>query len=189
MNYIKRHIKDYILKASETFPVVILTGARQIGKTTLFEHIKNTNRKIISLDNPILRKNAKEDPEKFLQVYSPPVLIDEIQYAPELFPFIKILVDKNKRNGDFWLTGSQSFTMMKNVSESLAGRVAVIPMCNLSYAEIENYDIIPFDFNIKNLIKNKNKRKDVNVSNIFNYIYKGFYPKILADKNIDINLF
>lgn len=189
MNYIKRHIKDYILKASGTFPVVILTGARQIGKTTLFEHIKNTNRKIISLDNPILRKNAKEDPEKFLQVYSPPVLIDEIQYAPELFPFIKILVDKNKRNGDFWLTGSQSFTMMKNVSESLAGRVAVIPMCNLSYAEIENYDIIPFDFNIKNLIKNKNKRKDVNVSNIFNYIYKGFYPKILADKNIDINLF
>lgn len=189
MDYIKRHIKDFILKASNSFPVVILTGARQIGKTTLFEHIKDTDRKIVSLDNPILRKNAKEDPEKFLQVYSPPVLIDEVQYAPELFPYIKILVDKNKRNGDFWLTGSQSFTMMKNVSESLAGRVAIIPMCNLSYAEIENYDLIPFDFDIKNLIKNKDKRKDINVAEIFNYIYRGFFPRVLVEKDIDVNLF
>ena len=97
MNYINRHIEDYILKASKTFPVVILTGARQIGKTTLLEHISNGERKVISLDNPILRKNAKEDPEKFLQTYSPPILIDEIQYAPELFPYIKIYVDKNKK--------------------------------------------------------------------------------------------
>ena len=189
MNYIDRHISNYILNASKTFPVVILTGARQIGKTTLFEHIAKDNRKIVSLDNPILRQNAKEDPEKFLQTYSPPVLIDEIQYAPELFPYIKILVDKHKKNGEFWLTGSQSFTMMKSITESLAGRVAIIKMCNLSSAEIDNRKIIPIDFNIDNLIKFNKNKEDVNVNKIFKRIFAGSYPKIWAEKNIDIRLF
>ena len=189
MNYIDRHISNYILNASKTFPVVILTGARQIGKTTLFEHIAKDNRKIVSLDNPILRQNAKEDPESFLQTYSPPVLIDEIQYAPELFPYIKILVDKHKKNGEFWLTGSQSFTMMENVTESLAGRAAIIKMCNLSSAEIDNREIIPIDFNIDNQIKFNKNKEDVNVNKIFKRIFAGSYPKIWTEENIDIRLF
>ena len=188
MNYINRHIEDYILRASKTFPVVILTGARQIGKTTLFEHIAKEERKIISLDNPILRKNAKEDPEKFLQTYSPPILIDEIQYAPELFPYIKIYVDKNKKNGDFWLTGSQSFTMMKNATESLAGRAAIIKMSNLSQSEINNEKINPIDFDIEKLVK-KNKEKNINVQKIFKTIFNGFYPRTYTEKNLDIRLF
>lgn len=188
MNYINRHIEDYILKASKTFPIVILTGARQIGKTTLLEHISNGERKVISLDNPILRKNAKEDPEKFLQTYSPPILIDEIQYAPELFPYIKIYVDKNKKNGDFWLTGSQSFTMMKNITESLAGRAAIIKMSNLSQSEINHERINPIDFDIEKLIK-RNTIKNINVQKIFKTIFKGFYPKTWTEKNLDTRLF
>ena len=189
MNYINRHISNYILNASKTFPVVILTGARQIGKTTLFEHITKDNRKIVSLDNPILRQNAKEDPERFLQTYSPPALIDEIQYAPELFPYIKILVDKHKKNDEFWLTGSQSFTMMENVTESLAGRAAIIKMCNLSSSEIDNREILPIDFNVDNLIKYSKNKEDVNVNKIFKRIFTGSYPKLWTEKNIDIRLF
>ena len=146
-------ISKYVLNASKTFPVLILTGARQIGKSTLLEHLIDSDRRVVSLDNPILRKSAKEDPEKFLQTYSPPVLIDEVQYAPELFPYIKIIVDKEKKNGQFWLTGSQNFTMMKNVTESLAGRAAIIRMNNLSRSEIQNEQIFPIDFNIEKLIE------------------------------------
>ena len=189
MKYINRHISNYIINASKTFPVVILTGARQIGKTTLFEHIAEKNRKIVSLDNPLLRQSAKSDPEKFLQTYSPPVLIDEIQYAPELFPYIKILVDKKKLNGAFWLTGSQSFTMMKNITESLAGRAAIIKMSTLSQSEINNKDIIPIDFDINNLMELNKTKEDINVEKIFTNIFKGFYPKIWIENNIDIRLF
>ena len=189
MDYINRHISDYVLNASKTFPVVIITGARQIGKTTLFEHIADGNRKIVSLDNPILRQNAKQDPEKFLQTYSPPVLIDEIQYAPELFPYIKIFIDKNKKNGSFWLTGSQSFTMMKNVTESLAGRAAIIKMSNLSQSEINNEKLSPIDFDIQKLVKRNKSKDDINVQKVFGNIFKGSYPKVHIEKNIDIRLF
>jgi len=114
----------------------MVTGPRQVGKTTMLERLADPSRTYVSLDSPINREMAKNDPELFLQRYQPPVLIDEFQYAKELLPFIKIYVDKHKRNGDFWLTGSQMFHMMMQVSESLAGRVAVIPMQGLSSSEI-----------------------------------------------------
>lgn len=189
MNYINRHISKYVLNASKTFPVLILTGARQIGKSTLLEHLIDSDRRVVSLDNPILRQSAKEDPEKFLQTYSPPVLIDEVQYAPELFPYIKIIVDKEKKNGQFWLTGSQSFTMMKNVTESLAGRAAIIRMNNLSRSEIQNEQIFPIDFDIKKLIERNKSKKDINTIEIFDNIFRGFYPKLWIEKDIDIKLF
>ena len=189
MNYINRHISKYVLNASKTFPVLILTGARQIGKSTLLEHLIDSDRRVVSLDNPILRQSAKEDPEKFLQTYSPPVLIDEVQYAPELFPYIKIIVDKEKKNGQFWLTGSQNFTMMKNVTESLAGRAAIIRMNNLSRSEIQNEQIFPIDFDIKKLIERNKSKKDINTIEIFENIFRGFYPKLWIEKDIDIKLF
>lgn len=117
--YIKRSLEAVILKASRLFPVVILTGPRQVGKTTMLEKLADGSRRYISLDAPINRELAKTDPELFLQRFKPPVIIDEIQYAPELLPFIKIYVDTHKQKGDFWLAGSQAFHMMKNVSESL----------------------------------------------------------------------
>ena len=189
MNYINRHISKYVLNASKTFPVLILTGARQIGKSTLLEHLIDSDRRVVSLDNPILRQSAKEDPEKFLQTYSPPVLIDEVQYAPELFPYIKIIVDKEKKNGQFWLTGSQNFTMMKNVTESLAGRAAIIRMNNLSRSEIQNEQIFPIDFDIKKLIERNKSKKDINTIEIFENIFRGFFPKLWIEKDIDIKLF
>lgn len=189
MDFINRHISKYVLNASKTFPVLILTGARQVGKSTLLEHIIDSDRKIVSLDNPILRQSAKDDPEKFLQTYSPPVIIDEVQYAPELFPYIKIIVDKKKKNGQFWLTGSQNFTMMKNVTESLAGRAAIIRMNNLSRSEIQNEQISPIDFDIKKLIERNKTKKDINANEIFENIFRGFYPKVWTEKDIDIKLF
>ena len=121
--FIERTIEATIRNVSATFPVLLVTGPRQVGKSTLLERMAGKERKRVSLDNPSLRTLARTDPELFLQRYAPPVLIDEVQYAPELFPFIKIIVDQRKQPGDFWLTGSQMFRMMKNVTESLAGRV------------------------------------------------------------------
>lgn len=185
--YIKRHISNFVERASRTFPVVVLTGARQVGKTTLFENLINDGRKFVSLDNPTIRNSAINDPERFLQIYSPPIAIDEVQYAPELFPYIKILVDKRKKNGDFWLTGSQSFTMMHNVTESLAGRAAIIPITNLSEREINGQNIIDFNFDV-DLLK-KSKIRETNVKNVFSSIYRGFFPKIIAERNIDLSLY
>ena len=142
MAYIKRAAEDTITRVSKMFPVLLVTGPRQVGKTTLLQRLaeaqksEGIDRKYVSLDDPDVRYLAKRDPALFLQRYSPPVLIDEIQYATELFPYIKMSVDRTKRKGDFWITGSQVFRLMKNVSESLAGRVGIVNLLGLSSAEI-----------------------------------------------------
>ena len=108
--YYTRTIEPTIKKINETFPVLIITGPRQVGKTTLLTKLADKDRKIVSLDNPTIRAFAKTEPELFIQRYAPPVLIDEVQYAPELFNYIKIYVDREKRCGDFWLTSSPDFS-------------------------------------------------------------------------------
>ena len=115
--YYRRSIETVAERISSTFPVLLITGPRQVGKTTLLQKLaEGTERKYVTLDNPTMRNLAKTEPELFLQRYEPPVIIDEVQYAPELFSYIKIYVDTHKRNGDFWLTGSQTFHMMKHVT-------------------------------------------------------------------------
>ena len=142
MTYIKRAAEETVLQVSKMFPVLLLTGPRQVGKTTLLQRLaeeenkEGLERKYVTLDDPDVRFLAKRDPALFLQRYSPPVLIDEIQYATELLPYIKMSVDKSKNKGDFWITGSQVFRLMKNVSESLAGRVGIVNLLGLSDAEI-----------------------------------------------------
>ena len=116
--------------------MLLVTGPRQAGKTTLLQKLANKDRKYVTLDDPEVRYLAKTDPALFMQRYTPPVLIDEIQYATELLPYIKISVDKSKRYGDFWLTGSQVFRLMKDVSETLAGRVGIVNLLGLSTSEI-----------------------------------------------------
>jgi predicted AAA+ superfamily ATPase len=109
---------------SEFFKAVLVTGARQVGKTTMLKHLaEGQNRSYVTLDNLPARNLAKSDPVLFFQIYKPPVIIDEVQYAPELFGQIKILCDESETPGRFWLTGSQKFAMMKNVRETLAGRI------------------------------------------------------------------
>lgn len=133
MDYKNRTLKDTILEISENFKVVLVTGMRQIGKTTFLKNLEN--RKYVTLDNPNDLISAKDDPDFFLETFRPPVLIDEIQYAPNLFPYIKMLVDNSNERGLIWMTGSQQFHLMKNITESLAGRVAIIDMLGFSIYE------------------------------------------------------
>lgn len=115
---------------------MLVTGSGQVGKTTLLLSLKPKERGYVSLGDDVLRKQANDDPKLFLESHPAPLLIDEVQYAPRLFSYIKINVDKEDRNGIYWLTGSQQFHLMKNVSESLAGRVGIVSLNSFTYSEI-----------------------------------------------------
>lgn len=179
--YINRIMESKLRYLAEHFPVVIVCGARQVGKTTLLQQIKKENDQIqyVTLDYPRIRSLAKEDPELFLQQYQPPLIIDEIQYAPELFPYIKIQADSRKQNGLYYLTGSQMFYMMKNVNESLAGRTGILSMYSLSRAEIESRESVPF---LPDRIKIVSS--DDTITDIFEKIYRGGMPRMITDKGL-----
>ena len=186
---IKRSLEKSIIELSKHFPVIMLTGPRQVGKTTLLENISK-NREYITLDDLEQRRLAKQDPALFLQIHKPPLFIDEIQYAPELFSYIKMYVDKNKKNGDFWITGSQKFHLMKNVTETLAGRVAIIDLLGISQSEIQKREEIPFLPDktwIEQTLKNKYKNEDI--TDIYAKIFRGNYPKLIADKDMPRDIF
>ncbi|MDW7660215.1 MAG: AAA family ATPase, partial [Bacillota bacterium] len=174
--YITRSLENTIIEMSSAFPVILVSGPRQVGKTTMLRRLAENNRKYVTLDNPIIRNLAISDPELFIQRYAPPVLIDEIQYAPELLPFIKIYVDEYKNKGDFWLTGSQMFHLMKNVSESLAGRVGVVNMLGLSYSEIISRINQPFSTTLESLMSRKLIAEDV--LSVYDRIFKGSMPSL-----------
>ena len=186
--YIKRAIEETIKKTNSSFPVVLITGPRQVGKTTVLENIKEENRSYVTLDDPTIRLLAKTDPALFIERYSPPVIIDEIQYAPELLPFIKMEVDKNKRTGDYWITGSQMFHLMKSASESLAGRVGIINLLGFSNSEISSYESKPFTTGKQALLEKIKIRKLQNLNEVYNNIYKGGMPAIY-DKNPSLDTF
>ena len=136
MKHKHRTLAATIDRVTAVFSVLLLTGPRQVGKTTLLEDISAGNRSVVTLDDLDERALAQTDPALFLQKHKPPVLIDEVQYAPELFSYIKMIVAKDRRAGLYWLTGSQKFHLMKGVSETLAGRVAILDLLGLSQAEI-----------------------------------------------------
>lgn len=146
-----RTLEASIVKASRQFPVLMLTGPRQVGKTTLLKALVEregaaAQRRYVTLDNPMMLRLAREEPALFLQRLQPPLLIDEIQYAPGLFPLIKETVDAHGGKGLYWLTGSQPFHLMQHVTESLAGRVAVVHLQGLSLGESigKGRDVVPF---------------------------------------------
>lgn len=187
--FYERTIKDTIKNVSETFPVLLVTGPRQVGKSTLLESLMEPERKKVSLDNPTIRAMAKSDPELFLQRYAPPVLIDEVQYAPELFPYIKIIVDERKKKGDFWLTGSQMFKMMESVTETLAGRAGIVPMLGLTNSEINGQKFTQFEVDPEALIKRLGSAKPMSVSDVFERIFKGSMPLIHQDEKVNLQIF
>ena len=188
---IKRTLQKTIEEVSKSFPVVLITGPRQVGKTTLLEMVADKKRKYVTLDDLEQRKLAKTDPALFLQVNQPPLIIDEIQYAPELFSYIKMYVDTNKTAGAFWLTGSQKFHLMKNITETLAGRVAILDLLGFSYQEkIKNADDIPFLPTTEWIeAKRATKAKALNVNEVYELIYQGSFPKLVTDKNISRDIF
>ena len=187
--YIKRALEETIIKISKTFPVLLLTGPRQVGKTTLLKQLADVSRKYVTLDDPDIRNLAKTDPALFIQRFPPPVMIDEIQYAPMILPYIKMSVDNSGRKGDYWLTGSQAFHMMKNVSESLAGRVGVVNLLGLSTSEIERYPSEPFTTSPERLMSRINNAHKMGVNEIFDRIFRGSFPALYSEDIPDLSDF
>lgn len=181
MNYIPRNLETVVGQVTKEYPVVLVTGPRQAGKTTMLQKMmEHTDRSYVSLDDLHERSIAKNDPELFLQMHKPPVLIDEIQYAPELFTYIKIYVDEHHIPGSFWLTGSQIFKLMRGVQESLAGRVAVLSMTSLSQAEIDRGVMEPFKVELQTLSDREKQRETADVGEIFERIYRGSMPALVS---------
>ena len=169
---------------------MLVTGPRQVGKTTMLQKLmEGTDRNYVSLDDLNERNLAKTDPEMFLQLHKPPILIDEVQYAPELFVYIKIHVDKYHNAGDFWLTGSQVFKLMSGIQESLAGRVAVLSLTSLSQAEICGGEMQPFTLDIEKLSARRKERTAADTGVIFDWIFRGSMPAIVSEKNSNSQIF
>lgn len=185
--YIKRNIEKAIVKANKEYPVIMVCGQRQVGKSTMLNHIKENNRRYVSFDDRFARRLAKSDPSLFFETYGYPILIDEFQKVPSILEEIKLIVDKlgyedKDVAGLFWLTGSEKFVMMKGVSESLAGRVAIFEMSSLSHQELKGLDNGVFNSDLDVLKNIEYKYEDVN--KIYEYIFMGGMPKINAS-NID----
>ncbi|MDR0372501.1 MAG: ATP-binding protein [Nitrososphaerota archaeon] len=190
--YIKRAIEKSILSISATFPVLLVTGPRQVGKTTMLKQLvmlTDNSRKYVTLDDPDIRRMAKSDPALFMQRFTPPVLIDEIQYAPEILPYVKMSVDSSGKKGDFWLTGSQAFHMMKNVSESLAGRVGIVNLLGLSSSEIDGIESEPFTTEPRRLMLRLQNAHKMGINEIYVRIFKGAFPALYGDDAPDLSEF
>ena len=200
MKYINRTLEKIVEKTLGNFPVVAITGPRQVGKTTLLEYLsQNMTEKInyVSLDDLLLRSQANEDPELFLRTHEAPLIIDEFQYAPKLLNYIKITVDQTRKESLFknkevktlyFLTGSQVFSAMKNITESLAGRIAILDLYGLSARELNGLEETIFVPDIS-LLKEKKKLKKVSTLELFEKIINGSYPELNSNSSLNREVF
>lgn len=190
---IKRTIKDVLINNINSYPVTLVTGARQIGKSTLcYELSKEYGFNYVSLDDLDNRSEAINDPKFFLEKHKYPLIIDEIQYAPVLFEYIEAIVNKKRlengdANGMYVLTGSQKFKLMKNVTESMAGRVSVINMSPFSYNEVISRNEIPFKVDLS--IAFQRSEEKISSKKLFELITKGFYPELYRNPKLNVNTF
>lgn len=190
LSYISRSLEKVVLQTTQEYPVVLVTGPRQSGKTTMLQNLmKGTDRGYVTLDDLNERDIAKRDPEMFLQIHKPPVLIDEVQYAPELFTYIKIISDRTDKPGDFWLTGSQIFKLMNGVQESLAGRAAVLSLTPLSQSEIDGAMSAPFTVEFDALLARKEGRTPLDTPAVFERIFNGSMPALVSGRNSNRQIF
>ncbi len=191
MTYIKRTLEQKILTISEDYSCVLLIGPRQVGKTTMLEHLmEGTERQKVTLDDAENRRLAKSDPALFLEMHPAPVLIDEVQYAPELFSYIKIHVDNGAAPGSYWLTGSQAFQLMDLAQESLAGRVAIIHMSALSQSELFGDGTTePLSISIDKLNGRKKHLSPCSATEMYERIWMGGMPEHRSGRYRDRDVF
>jgi hypothetical protein len=182
-----RALSRVIQRAIKTFPAVVVTGPRQSGKTTLLKTLFSGTHKFVSLENPDIRMRAKEDPLQFLDQYEPPVIIDEIQYAPDLLSYIKTRIDEKRKPGQWLFTGSQNFVLMQGINQSLAGRVAVLTLAPFSFAERVGKGDTTLAIDVwlaqKNPIKSTEKKVD-----LAEIILRGHFPEIARSRTVDRQL-
>ena len=191
MAYIKRTLEKKVLEISEDYACLLLIGPRQVGKTTMLEHLmEGTDRRKVTLDDMENRRLAGTDPELFLQMHPAPVLIDEVQYAPELFAYIKIRIDNGAPAGSYWLTGSQAFRMMELAQESLAGRAAIIHMSALSQAELYGTgETEPLSLSLEALNRRTSFLAPCTASEMYGRIWRGGMPGHRSGKYRDRDVF
>lgn len=176
--YVHRQIESLFAEASDFFKVVLLTGPRQVGKTYMLKHMMSDNRTYVSLDDDSLRSIAQKDPALFFQMYKPPVLIDEVQKAPQLFNEIKRICDNTEEKGLFWLTGSQKFKLLQNVSETLSGRIGILNLYGFSTKEILGINNTkPIEFNYEYFSDCRLDERIQSVSQVYERIFNGSYPQ------------
>lgn len=183
MGYIKRDIEATILEVSNSYQAIIITGPRQTGKTTTLQRLAESGRTYVTLDDIEARRVAQTDPELFLSIYPAPLLIDEVQYAPQLFPYIKIAADRGAEPGAFWMTGSQAFRLMELAQESLAGRVAILRMPSLSQHELYGSGTHePFNVNLASLRERAKTGTKTDTAGQYERIWKGSMPGYVSGK-------
>ena len=190
MTYIKRDLEPKIISLSREYSVILITGPRQVGKTTVLRQLMQKDRTNVTLDDLEERALARKDPALFLQMHDRPILIDEIQYAPQLFSYIKIEVDNGAEPGSFWLTGSQAFRMMELAQESLAGRVALLHMPSLSQHEIYGSgNTSPFSIDLNVLKERAKTHAPADLQEIYQRIWKGSMPGFISGRFSDRDVF
>ena len=178
MKYYRRSIEQVINEYKEQFPILLLTGPRQVGKSTLFKELFREEYKYFSLDDPILKEQLINDPRLFLKNNPEKLIIDEIQYAPSIFPYLKMKVDENREDGMYLMTGSQAFVLMKNVSETLAGRVGILELQGISLREQFNIEFNkPFIPNEEYI--SEREKNITEYTNLWQRIHRGYMPELV----------